>query len=1216
MPELDADRLNVADTLRRALAIENELSRPQARAYVRCLQTTWQVPAIQWSDRESARQLADARRLLHAAHIFRQIEGTSSPRAIDCYRRTGEILEWLSRAADGLRSIVPIELLAAAAYQLGGLPAMASGLLRQIGTDHEGVALYSAFLRADFDGVIRRSSIFWNTHPDLTAPDASRRLAAAGVEEFDLDEDDHRVAWFFTVELVRSLGLIADSLRRGDDARLEIAMSKLHALDEMATRTFSDDASLVIALMRQVADGYMAASIYRPLRALAALNPARTGKLLSYARDQFSRGRGILWTSQLQGLERLLRDSSFALCTPTGSGKTLVANMALLKELLLREHDGLAPLAIYLVPSRALAGEVEAKLRAELGSEMTITALYGGADWGITDYWLTGDEPTVLIATVEKADALMRYLGPIITARVRLLILDEAHQVVPDANDNTRISFSDHSNRSIRLENFVSRVIAQRPDVVRIALTAVAGGAALPVARWVEGRADADAVGVRYRSTRQVIGILETAPNATGRILLDIMNGRTLYVRGQEQPVYLPLRMQPMPLLPAAMRNSLNRFNCLSVLWTALHLVEEDQRILISVAQEPEQTMRWFKEALELDTWAAVPPFVVPEGRDRERFDEARAACIDYCGEGSFELFLLDRGIASSHGQMPQRLRRLMVEMIERRVCPITVATATLTEGVNLPFDLIFLTSLKRRSWDQVTQSQVVAPLSTAEFRNLAGRAGRPGAAKGIEGMTLVALPTHVSSTAAATIPVQRRQLRELQTDYERLRASLLIEEMDADEVESPLALLLNAIRDRAERLLGIDPDDFVEWLEEALPPDISGAAGEGATEPRARLADTLDELDGVLLTAIEEVSRADGAAMTGARAEAHLVELWRTTFTAAAAAQELWLEQAFVQRGRAIVETVYPDADERRRLYQYGFSPVVGRRFEAIAPRLRDLIAAATTYGEDDATVRIDVFEEIGLLLAADRGFGFRVRQTDADQALLRGWADVLGWWMHEPDAIVPEADDLRAWQRFVADNLEFRLGVAIGAVVAQAWSAGAADAFAVPTLAEWKATTGLPWFGFWARELLRWGTHDPFVAFALSQNLAQTREAAAGRRDDFEAWLNDEFEDIESEDLIDPQLFLQWQGTLPRRPPEAAVERPEPVALTGTDGRRQRYSVIPIADGALVRWLDPAGFELARSEDVLGEFDDRLINNDYELRTDRRISVVHRTFTRTARA
>src|SRR3546814_21201661 len=77
---------------------------------------------------------------------------------------------------------------------------------------------------------------------------------------------------------------------------------------------------------------------------------------------------------------------------------------ALVRELLLREADGLAPLAMYLVPSRALAGEVEAKLRSELGSDMTITALYGGADWGITDAWLTGHQPTVPITNVDKLD--------------------------------------------------------------------------------------------------------------------------------------------------------------------------------------------------------------------------------------------------------------------------------------------------------------------------------------------------------------------------------------------------------------------------------------------------------------------------------------------------------------------------------------------------------------------------------------------------------------------------------------------------------------------------------------------------------------------------------------------------------------------------------------------------------------------------------------------
>jgi len=514
MAERDPDRLEAAERVRRELAIENQLSRAQARAYVRCLQSTWQVQTIQWDEQDSKRQLSDARRLLHAAHVFRSIEGAGSLRATDCYRRTGEILEWLSRASDSIRTVVPIELLAAGAYQLGGLPAMASGLLSQMRSRHAGVRLFSAFLRADFDGVLRRAGLFWRRHPELTGPDSDEMLLhAMGAAPAD-DVDPPTPAWALTVELVRSLGLIADCLRRGDQDRLQPAVAKLHALDALATRVISDDASLVISLMREVADSFVAASIYTPLQALSALRPERNARLLAYGRDQFSRGRGILWTSQQHGLQRLLQEDSFALCTPTGSGKTLVANLALVKELLLQEDEGLlGRLALYIVPSRALAGEVEAKLTSELGRDITITGLYGGADWGITDYWLTSEQPVVLIATVEKAEALMRYLGQMLLARLSLLIVDEAHQVVPEPDEARRLSFSDHSNRSIRLEGLVSRILAQRPEVVRIALTAVAGGAAGPVARWIEGRPNAEPVGVRYRSTRQVIGVLETTPN-------------------------------------------------------------------------------------------------------------------------------------------------------------------------------------------------------------------------------------------------------------------------------------------------------------------------------------------------------------------------------------------------------------------------------------------------------------------------------------------------------------------------------------------------------------------------------------------------------------------------------------------------------------------------------------------------------------------------------
>lgn len=531
MAQLDNERLKIAVQVHEILGKENELTASQARLFVRCLQTTWDVPLIRWGEDETRQQLSDARRLLHVAGIFRHIQGRESVKAMDCYRRAGELLEWLRRSKDNVNESMPIELLAAGAYQLGGLPAMASGLLRQLDEPHRGVGLLAAFLGGDFDSVVCHAMTFWSENRNLISRESTAELLSEDAED--------RFDWHVTVELVRCLGLFADALRRGNDPRLQQSMDKLKALASLTNRTGTEALSVLLNLLMATAEGYIENSVYAPADALGRENEAFANRLRLFAREQFSRSRGTLWPSQQRGLQKLLESSSFALCTPTGSGKTLVANFALLKELLQPITDEPAPLALYLVPSRALAGEVESKLTSELGRDLTITGLYGGADWGITDYWLNSDKPSVLIATVEKADALMRYVGPLLLTKLRLLIVDEAHQVVADSSPRGMDSFAEHSSRSIRLEGFVSRLLARKPNVVRIALTAVAGGAAQPVAEWIEGSTAAVPIGYQYRSTRQIIGVLEVTPNAPGQIVLDHLNGQPLFVRGRQDPIYI-----------------------------------------------------------------------------------------------------------------------------------------------------------------------------------------------------------------------------------------------------------------------------------------------------------------------------------------------------------------------------------------------------------------------------------------------------------------------------------------------------------------------------------------------------------------------------------------------------------------------------------------------------------------------------------------------------
>lgn len=1192
MPRLDDHRLEVARSIQTALAQENLLTPSQARSFVRCLQTTWDVEIIRWKDQDSSRQLSSAYNLIHVASIFRDVEGGNSFSAVQCYRRAAEQLEWLARADDELNNEVPIALLAGAAYQLGGLPAMAKGLLKQVRSDDEGWQLFSTFLQANFDEAIRIASSFWKNSPELTEKNASSKIL--------IGEEEDTYTWYITVELIRIIGLISYSLRIGDQSRLEKGLEKLGVMQRMAARSLSSDISLLITMLSEVANGFNDASVYRSINRLSELDPTKKERLKTLARYQYHNGRGVLWSSQLAGIERLLEQSSFALCTPTGSGKTLVANLALIKELLLNAEDPLkAPLAIYLVPSRALAGEVEVKLTREMGSEFIITGLYGGNDWGVTDYWLDANRPTVLIATVEKADALMRYLGSFIISRLKILIIDEAHQIVPDDPEYASKNFAKHTDRSLRLESFVSRVFAQSPNVARVALTAVAGGAAGPIARWIESKDDANAVGLNYRSTRQVIGVLETHSGSAPKLNLDLLNGAPLSVIGRDMSPYLNLRIEPMPQLPSVMRNSLNRYNQLEILWTSMHFRLSGRRILISLTQVPERTMKWYCEALQLNEWAEITAFELPENsHSLDLYNETLATCIDYCGENSYEVGLLKVGIATSHGQMPQRLRLLMTNLIDKGICSITIATATLTEGVNLPFDIIFLPQLRRQSFDPDEEEAVIVPMSTSEFRNLSGRAGRPGAARSMEGLTLIALPQSPSTTANGGLLDQRRQVNTLKRDYLNLREKLVVEELQVESMDSPIALLIDTIFCKA-RDSGLieNTEDFLDWLDKTSPSDISEHASKGNKSHSAQLADTLDELDGVLLSAIEEIGCSEMNENDEVRAEVFLKNLWVNTFSAYASIQEEWMENAFINRGKAIVETIYPDKDERKRLYQYGFSPYLGKRFDRMFEPIKDALLAANTYGVLSTNERCKTFIVLAELLSDDRGYGFSVRDAQVATDVLNNWRAVLCWWLNNPEAGAPPPEKLREWQRFVSENLEFRLGVAVGAVVARSWSDGADDPLVIPSLEDWKETTGLPWFGFWFRELLRWGTHDPFVAFALSQGIEKTRSSALVRKTEFLDWLENEHDEFDQEDLIDPQLFLKWQSSLPQRERPEAKEATYAAELTGTEGLLGKYSVIPLHNNGVVTWVDPAGYELAKSN--VDEWHDHVISHrsDYRM-------------------
>ena len=441
-----------------------------------------------------------------------------------------------------------------------------------------------------------------------------------------------------------------------------------------------------------------------------------------------------------------------------------------------------------------------------------------------------------------------------------------------------------------------------------------------------------------------------------------------------------------------------------------------------------------------------------------------------------------------------------MVALIDKQVCPITVATATLTEGVNLPFDLIILPSLERIVDFGTNGAPVSELIPTSEFRNLAGRAGRPGAADAMEGLTLVCLPMANSATAEGKQQEQRIQRDTYVANLTQMLKLLAQEESANLVVYAPLQTLLTSIWSKLRDHLGLrSVADLHNFLEQALPDAVGSDLGVGSPAILDMLGDSLDELDGMIVAAIEEIERLEGLPLVAV--EEALSRVWRRTFTRYASAVESWMEAAFIKRGQAILDRLYPDPAHRRALYQIGFTPFVGRQFQLVSPAIFTALKAATNYGRWSSEDRFTLFWQIGELVRAGRGFGFVARGA-TESALIVSWHEVAGWWLQREGAPPPQVAELRRWQGFVANNLEFRLGVAVGATVAEAWNAGAGE-HEVPSLETWRETTGLPWIGFWFRELLRWGTLDPFIAFALAQGVVGTREEGAARRAEYEIWL-----------------------------------------------------------------------------------------------------------------
>ena len=175
-----------------------------------------------------------------------------------------------------------------------------------------------------------------------------------------------------------------------------------------------------------------------------------------------SRGFETLRPSQVKSINAgLFEDKNLLVCTPTASGKTLVAEFAFLNAVL---HD--KGKAVYIVPLRALASEKYKQFQKD----------YPNLKIGLSSGDLDSNDPKlgekdVIITTSEKFDSLVRHRVPWIQ-RIKTVVIDEIHLL----ND---------ASRGPTLEIVITILKKELKDVQIIGLSATIGNPK-ELAKWLD----------------------------------------------------------------------------------------------------------------------------------------------------------------------------------------------------------------------------------------------------------------------------------------------------------------------------------------------------------------------------------------------------------------------------------------------------------------------------------------------------------------------------------------------------------------------------------------------------------------------------------------------------------------------------------------------------------------------------------------------------------
>jgi replicative superfamily II helicase len=421
-------------------------------------------------------------------------------------------------------------------------------------------------------------------------------------------------------------------------------------------------------------------------------------------------GRSIteLWPSQRRAIEKGLLErkvSSLSVRMPTSSGKTRVAELAIVKTLI-EEPDCKI---VYIAPFRALANEILGSFRRLLGDlGFSVASVTGAYEYDDLEESLF-EEADVSVLTPERLDLLLR-INRAALERIRLVIVDEGQILEADG-------------RGIKTELLLTRLRHVLPEARFLVASAIVGEDSLvEISRWLAAKG---------ADTRSEVAVTRWRPSLqqVARFVWQGSGGFIRFVDENAAPgdvrTFLPgvIRKRDIVYVKESTRRRNTRPWPLDKSDTAAELAIRLSRlgpVRVYVVQ-PQWTM---SVATRIDELITIEPDARPDwwGNIPDGPGRAEQIATDWLPDERVK-HLLAKGVAIHHGDLPEALKDAVERDAREGRFRIIVATGTLASGVNIPIRTVIFHSCIR--YDKENRRSVLLP--AADYWNIAGRAGRAG---------------------------------------------------------------------------------------------------------------------------------------------------------------------------------------------------------------------------------------------------------------------------------------------------------------------------------------------------------------------------------------------------------------------------------------------------------------------------------------------------------